>query len=265
VVAGAIAAGTTYLEASALLKLFAAVLLAELAWGTLLRMSAKGRNESDVGLGTLYLPYATSAAPVGRLSNALTERRADGSVRSGWHDLVLGLVLTIALSLVLGGVAVLLSLLAVGASLAAWLLCHRKVAAALPLAMLGVGLPWLLGAGLDSRSLTELLRVDSGVILFAGVFTVLQWGALCVGTRQPAALVLIWLGQALAVVAAIGLGLPWLTIMLAALLLVPSIRVASHGRSVGRPPMLLASCVSWWWTAMMLAAIALRLSGAPAG
>ncbi len=202
------------------------------------------------------LPYATPGAPVARLNDALIERTEDGAVRSGWHDLAVGLVLSGALSLLLGQIALVLSLAAVGVSLAAWLLSRSRGAAALPLAVLAVALPWLLGASADSRAPAELLQLGVWIYILAAVYTVLQWGVLRAEASNGGAGVL-WLGQALVLVAAVGMGAPWLIILLAALLLASSLSV------MGRLNAYAATRAGfWWWAAMMLSALGLRISGA---
>jgi len=259
VIAGAIAGGTAYLEGGALLRLFAMVLLAELAWGSLWRLSAKGASRRGAGTGNVMLPYAMPGAPIARLNDALIERTEDGAVRSGWHDLAIGLVLSGALSLLLGQIALVLSLAAVGVSLAAWLLSRRSGAAALPLAVLAVTLPWLLGASAGSRAPAELLQLGMWIYILAAVFTVLQWGVLRAEASNERTGVL-WFGQALVLGAAVGMGAPWLIILLAALLLAPTLRV------MGRPgAFAITRAGLWWWAAMMLSAFGLRISGAFTG
>ncbi len=264
VLAGAIAGGAAYLEGSALLRLFAMVLLAELAWGALWRLSSKGASPRAVGAGKVLLPYAMPGAPITRLNDALIERTDDGAIRSGWHDLAIGLILSGALSLLLGQIALVLSLLAVGVSLAAWLLARRGGAAALPLAILAVGLPWLLGASAGSRAPAELLQLESWSYLLAVVFTVLQWGVLRVEAAHTRT-GLLWVGQALALGASVGMGAPWLTILMAALLLVPTLRVTGRLGSHALMDARLRYSAPWWWAAMMLSAFAMRLSGAFTG
>jgi hypothetical protein len=260
VIAGAIAGGAAYFDGSVLLRLFASVLLAELAWGSMWRVGAKGAGEGTTQAGSTLLPYSTPGAPVSRLNEALIDRLPDGTVRSGWHDLALGLVLTVALSLLLGRVALALSLAAGGVSLAAWLLARRGSAAALPLAMLGVGLPWLLGAASESRDIADLSRLSSWILAFAAVYTVLQWGVLRAEATRDGRLSLLWCGQLLAVLASIGAGLPWLTILLAAVMLVPTLRIAGDRLSgLGTAERVKSSAV-WWWAAMMISAFALRLA-----
>lgn len=263
VIAGAIAGGAAYLEGSALLRLFASVLLAEVAWGSLWWAGAKGVGEGTTQARSTFLPYSTPGAPVSRLSEALTYRSPDGAVRSGWHDLALGLVLTVALSLLLGRIALALSLAALGVSLSAWLLARRGSAAALPLALLGVGLPWLLGAASESRDIADLSRLSPWILLLAAVYTVLQWGVLRAEATRDGRVGLLWCGQLLAILASIGAGLPWLTILLAAVMLVPTLRLAGDGRSgVGAVARVRSSAV-WWWAAMMISAFAWRLAASP--
>jgi hypothetical protein len=264
VVAGALAGGTAYFEPSALLRLFAMVLLTELAWGSLWRLSAKGASRRVAGSGKVVLPYAMPGAPIAKLNDALIERTEDGAIRSGWYDLALGLVLSGALSLLLGQIALVLSLLAVGISLAAWFLSRRGGAAALPLAILAVGLPWLLGASAGSRVPAELLELGPWIYILTVVYTVLQWGVLRAETSNGRT-GLLWFGQALALGAAVGMGAPWLTVLLAALLLVPMLRVmGSLGSNVTLHARLRYSA-PWWWAAMMLSAFALRLLEALTG
>jgi hypothetical protein len=260
VIAGAIAGGAAYLDGSVLLRLLASVLLAELAWGSLWRIGAKGAGEGTTQAGSTFLPYSTPGAPVSRLNAALVGRTPDGAVQSGWHDLALGLVLTIALSLLLGRITLVLSVAAVSVSLLAWLLARRGSVAALPLALLGVGLPWLLGAASESHDIADLSGLSPWILAFAAVYTVLQWGVLRAEATRERRLRLLWCGQLLAVVASIGAGLPWLTILLAAVMLVPTLRLAGGRQSGVGTDELVRSSGGWWWAAMMISAFALRLA-----
>ena len=100
-------------DAVSLLRLAAAVILADLIWGVLRRIiPASPGIEGTASLAAPSLPYGSSDAP---LAHFIRMTAADQEAAPApWLSWLSGLALTVVLSLLLGGPALLISALAVG-------------------------------------------------------------------------------------------------------------------------------------------------------
>ncbi len=223
VLAGALAAGTALGDPALWLRVVAAVVLGDLAWGILRRYvtAAGGSQAVDPGF-TALLPYAQPDSPV---SLVVRELSADGA---GWHGAFAGLVLALGGSLLLGLPALVLSVAAIVVTVVAWALARRGDEPAACLALLDVLLPFALGliaaGGLARRPLAWQ------PLLVAAAFSVLQWGALrrAAGRGQGAFV----LGVGAVLLALIGLAMPWAAAV-SAVLLAPALYWLGRPACVG--------------------------------
>jgi hypothetical protein len=250
VLAGALAARASLSTPDVLLRLATAVVLADLAWGILRKVISDQPNDAAPATAVPELPYAQPAAPLARFLHALAAGQGRGQPggRTAWQGPFAGLVLTVALSWLLGGLAPVISAMALGMILLGWALARRGSRPALCLAVLDVALPWFLGAALAWRG------QEAGILLLwfwlAASFTVLQWGVhrarLSGGQRMGG----VWLGQMVALAVLLGLQQPWAMAVTAVLFAPPSWWLARREEAAGA----LALSLPWWWAAMVLAA-----------
>jgi hypothetical protein len=269
VLAGALASSISLFNGDTLLRLLGAVVLADAAWGVFWTpLAGASGGEAAGDRPTWSLPYAHPAAPIGRLSRLYGR---------SWLGLATGLALTAGLATLLGGTALLLSLAALIVAFWALSLTQFDRRPALPLALLAVGLPWLLGLTLDG---VGLARVPKAGLALAAAFTLLEWGVQRARCPQRSRGRGIWLGQAAVLTVLVGLCLPWAAAVVAALFLIPSwwlLRVGAMSPPIlsralnatrapdppapsnpGEPAEVLARSAPWWWAALFLAAFALR-------
>jgi hypothetical protein len=256
VLAGALAAGVPLTTSDTLLRLAAAVVLADLAWGTLRKFIPAQPARVEARVAALpSAPYAHPAAPLTRFLQALTAGHSEGAVASGmaWQSLLAGLVLTAALSLLLGRAALILSAVAIGVTWLAWALARRGNRPAFGLALLDVALPWGVGSLLAWRGPGALAGLGPAALL-AMAFTVLQWGShrarLADGLRFGG----LWLGQASVLVGLAVLHQPWALAVTATLFAPPTWWLARRAGASGA----LVLSMPWWWAAMLFAAAAVR-------
>jgi hypothetical protein len=258
VLAGAIAAGAPLMSGASLLRILAAIMLAELAWGAFFRLGLVGPGAASGGIGRRFLPYTVPGAPAARLGAQLAGRAMDGSPRPGWYDVGAASVLALVLSLLLGTSALVLSAMALAFGLLSWMVAQRRAVPAFLLSVLGVGLPWMLGASLayGGESLGE--PVNRLALLALAAFILLQWGITSLAAGDHGGIRMIWSGQTAILLTAVLIQAPWLVAALAGLLLMPTLRLNGAGRrGFGRQAPLL-DCMPWWWAAMLATAIALR-------
>ncbi len=268
VLAGAVAAGSPLGEPDVWLRVVAAVVLGDLAWGILRSYvrAAPASSGSVTGLNAV-LPYAQPDSPLSILVRELSAGAAN------WHGALAGVILALGGSLLLGLPALVLSLLAVVVTVVAWALAHRGDVPAACFALLDVLLPFALGlvaAGWMSSGLVSFPPAWQP-LLVAVAFTILQWGALralpVAGRRgSPVGLAV----GVLAVLAAlIGLGMPW-AVSATAVLLAPPLwwLTRGAGAQAGQPdpsrgtwaPAVASSALAapWLMLALFVAALALR-------
>jgi hypothetical protein len=251
VLAGAMAVRASLSAPDILLRLATAVVLADLAWGILRKVVSDRSSNATSVTAAPELPYAQPTSPLAQFLHALAAGRGGeqpGS-RAAWQELSAGLVLTVALSWLLGGLAPVLSALAVGVILLGWALARRGSQPAFCLAVLDVALPWFLGAGLAWRGQEGAIAALPWFWLAAS-FTVLQWGVhrarLSGGQRIGGP----WLGQMAVLAALLVLGQPWV-LAVTVVLLAPPFWWLARREGTARA---LALGLPWWWAAMLLAA-----------
>jgi hypothetical protein len=252
VLAGAIAVASMSGGTGLWIRIVAAVILGDLAWGILRQYAQAG----DVGdrqpvAFALPLPYAQPEAPLSRLLGGLTSGGAT------WHGAAAGLFLALGGALLLGWPAVALSFAAILITALAASLARRGDFPASAYACLDVLLPWTLGmvaAGWTARGETRWAP-----LAVAAALTALQWGALRATNRQsgdaPTALVF----GALAVTASlVAFWMPGAA-ALAAVLMAPALYWLGQGRrrdaSVGSRS---GWSGPWLLLTMMVVAVALR-------
>lgn len=233
--AGALLAGASLPDRSALLRLAAALVLADLLWGVLRQHQADGvalrRRASAV-----LLPYSQPAAPLAGLLAAL----ATDDEGASWVGTLLGLALIAAVSSLIGFNALLLSAGAIAIQLGARAWARRMGGAALSAALLDVMLPWLLGASLTGG-------VAWPVAALGAAFTLLQWGALRGG-------VWAWVGHGAVLAALAALQRPWALAVAVVLFAPPVGWLAAQRRDAA------ARALPWWWGALMGVALTIRFS-----
>jgi len=269
VAGGALAVGAPLTSGSALLRVLGAVILADALWGGLWSLMATGpiRMERQESWG---LPYLQDSAPLMQMSRWLSSL-ASGT---GCHELLAAVILAVGLALLLGGAAVVLTVLALLCVLWAQLLAERRLRPSLAYALLAVGLPWALGASLGGPG--ESL---AGPLALGAAFVILEWGAQRLRWPVPAASWGVWAGQASILAVLVVLRLPWVVPLATALFLPPSwwllrsqtlsavqinvlAREAPEGAgSIDRTAagaFAVSRSALWWWMALVLCAVAMR-------
>lgn len=264
VLAGAFAAGKPFGDPSLWLRVVAAIVLGDLAWGVLRRYVAASPACPPVSNpAAALLPYAQPDSPV----SALVRELSPGG--SSWHGAFAGLVLTLGGALLLGMPAFVLSLVAVLVTVVAWALVRRGDTPAACFALLDVLFPFALGmiaAGWVAIT-PEAPWLGWRPLIVGAAFTVLEWGALRsailgAGGRP-------WLGLALGVLSVlavlIGLAMPWAAAIAAVLLAPP---LYGLGRTPGERAAVLGTtsrdvtssawAAPWLMLALFVAALALR-------
>ena len=169
VLAGAVAVARAPGDPGLWIRVVAAVILGDLAWGVLRQYAAATVSAQPVAFA-LPLPFAQPTAPLSRLLGGLAFGGAT------WHGAAAGVVLALGGAILLGWPAVALSLIAIGVTALAGPLARRGDYPAAAYACLDVLLPWTLGmvaAGWKLRGDPWL-----GPLGVAAALTALQWGVL---------------------------------------------------------------------------------------
>ena len=254
VVAGAVAAGVALGNAVSLLRLAAAVILADLVWGILRRIiPASLGTEGTTSLAAPSLPYGSGDAPLARfIQMTAAEQQA---APAPWLSWLSSLALTAVLSLLLGVPALLISTLAVGLIFLTRALFRSARHPALCLALLDVALPWALGAAMVWPAVRgEAVFWFFQSVMLAAAFTIVQWGfyrARFSAGRRPVAL-------SLAPVMLLGtlilLRQPWAVAVAALLLAPPTWWLARRGEAGAA----LVRGLPWWWASMLSVAAFVR-------
>lgn len=254
VVAGAVAAGASLGNAASLLRLATAVILADLIWGIMRRMIPDSPgSEGTASLRPPSLPYGRSDAPLARVMQMVAlGQHASTAPWLGWLG---GLALTVVLSLLLGALALWISAAAVGLIFLTRALFRRGCCPSFCLALLDVGLPWVLGAALVWPHVAGETRVwvlQMGMA--AAAFTVLQWGLYRARFSAGRRLVALYFGQVMLLGALVLLRQPWAVAVAALLLAPPTWWLARQGEA----EVALARALPWWWASMLAVAAILR-------
>ncbi len=251
VLAGAMVSGWMPDSTAAALWLIASVVLGDLAWGSLRQsvpLSPAGLALPDAS--SQILPYTSRGAPLDKLLSRWASVAGQPAVLA-WQPLIICLVLVGALSLLLGPVALVLSLGVTVLAALAWLsVVNRRDHPALGLALLDVAAPWLLGmSGAGWRGLTARTALEP-LMLMAG-FTLLQWGIYRARQSGGMSFIGLWAGQVAVLAVLLSLGQIWIAVIVAVLFVFPAWWLLRHNRSELR-------CVlPWWWAAFALATLAL--------
>lgn len=216
VLAGAFAADAAFDNPALWLRVVAAVVLGDLAWGVLRRyVQHPPASRQHAGTPVVVLPYAQPDAPLGSFVHALS---LDGT---DWRGALAGVIFALGGALLLGLPALALSLAAVVVTVVAWALTRRGDVPAACFALLDVFLPFVLGllaAGwLETGASVASLSWQP--LLVAAAFAVLQWGALRSTARVGASSFAC--GVLVVLVVLIGLRMPWAAAMAAVLLAPP--------------------------------------------
>jgi hypothetical protein len=258
VIAGAVVGNALGLGSGSFLRLAGAVLLADVAWGSIWPVQPRG-SRSHGRARSSRLPYSAPRAPMQQILAALFNGGSEGE-SGDWEGILPGLVLIAALSLLLGSPAILLSFAALAlAGSARVLMIHDRWPAFL-MALLGVGLPWALGASLtwSQASANVGIRFDAGLAL-AIAFTVLAWATWRVRSAGvPSSAWAVWFGQVAVLGTLAALKEPLAVAVVGSLMLVPSLWLAkpadSHTGVLGA----VTRGDSWWLAAMLVTAVMVR-------
>jgi hypothetical protein len=247
VLAGALAGGGALFADAVPLRLVGAALLADSVWGVLWRMTAGAADRrSDALPGAAAadlsrLPYYQAGSPAGQALGLLRDMIAGAT----WHELFVALALAVALGLLLGLPALLLTVVAWAVTLWGWLLAQSGRQPAACDALLNVGLPWLLGLTLVGPGALPLPGLALGL-----AFTALGWGARRAALSQGRRTTGLWLGQAAVILALIGLQ-QTAALISAALLLAPPAWLIWRGADEDVHAAL-ARSGPWWLAALLV-------------
>jgi hypothetical protein len=100
-------------------------------------------------------------------------------------------------------------------------------------------------------------------LIVGGAFTLLQWGAQRAPLSGTAG---IWVGEVAVLVAMVGLRIPW-AVCAASVLMLPAswwvrrgsiLRDGKRSAGISTIAMALSRSQVWWWSVLLLAALALR-------
>lgn len=245
VLAGALAVGTPLNDPALWLRVVAAIVLGDLAWGVLRRyVPLRGAGPgADDGL-TAFLPYAQPDAPVSHLIRELALEGANS------HGAFAGIVLVLGGALLLGLPAFALSVVAIIVTVVAWSIARRGDLPAAGFALLDVFLPFTLGLLAAGWFAQRPLAWQP--LLVAAAFTALHWGALRAAGRGDGKLTFnLGLGALAVIAALVGLGMPWAAAV-AGVLLAPALYWLGRPRATADWP------APWSMLALFVAALALR-------
>jgi hypothetical protein len=260
VLAGAIAGQAPIWDGGGgLLRLSGSLLLADALWGIFwrrpfLRQEAQPGRQPQVGL-----PYSVARSPMMQILTGLRWEESE-ETEIGWQGALAGLGLVALLSVLLGSSAIVLSLLALIASVTVRLSVRRGKRPALVMALLGTALPWALGIALGGSG-NRLLPVPftgAGLVLGAA-FTALSWSVTRADLHVSGGLVWpIWAAQ-IGVLAALGvIREPFGLAIVGGCFIVPSLWLLSWpgcSREVGA---IVRNSNPWWLASMLAAALAVR-------
>jgi len=199
------------------------------------------------------LPYGRSEAPLARFMQIIASGH-HGSA-TPWLSWLGGLTLTVALSLLLGAPALLISATAVLLIFLTRALFWRGYCPAFCLALLDVALPWALGALLVRPNVegeTFVWLVQMGML--AAAFTALQWGLHRARFSAGRRLVVLYVAQGMLLGTLILLRQPWAVAVAALLLAPPTWWLARRGEAEAA----LVRGLPWWWASMLSVAAFVR-------
>lgn len=252
VLAGALAVASPVFGPALALRVVAAVVLGDMAWGLLRRYGPPEVIVSQTSPAQrVELPYAQDDAPLSQGIRALT---LNGMT---WQGVVAGLVFALGGGLLLGLPAVALSVLALLVTLLAWPPMRRGGTAAASMALLDVLLPWMLGMYAAQWPHVDSVRLEPLVVALA--FTVLQWGLLRAATVRPVRQgMAVGVGILTVLVSLIALRLPWAAAVVAVFLTPPVYWLNEAERETSSIGAYLVRVGPWTLVALFAAAMALR-------
>ena len=253
VVAGALTAGMPV--AGGIVRLIAAVLLADCAWGLLWRLQSQGQHgaaDKRQGKALRLLPYMQPYAPMVRALRALWG--AD-FVDDDWRVRVGALGLAVALSMIIGLWAMFLTLVALVFLLGIRVLGGPLKSRGLVGSILVIGLPWLLGGGLSVSTAAPFPKVQVYSLALALGFTLLHWGIQRYRFSQGRCVTSIVAGELLVISALIIWSQPGVLAAVVGLWLPPNYWVMKLRRSTSNEFALHKSAF-WWWAALATVATA---------
>jgi hypothetical protein len=257
VVAGALASQAPIWVGENLLRLVGSLLLADALWGIFWRrpMFVPGVQPERRSRGVL--PYVDTRGPMVHILRGLGWQDA-GATEAAWQGALAGLGLVAVLSVLLGSSAIVLSLLALMASVAVRLRARRGKTPCMMLALLSMGLPWALGAGLGSGGNSfPLSRLAGGSLALGVAFTILTWTLLRAGVHGSERPVWpVWIAQigvlAVLMVSREAVGMA----VVAGCLVVPSLLTSRWPSGLSEGGAILRGSNSWWLASMLAAALA---------
>ena len=259
VLAGALASQAPIWGGENLLRLGGSLLLADAVWGVFWRRSSLRQGGPSKRERGARLPYSNAHSPMlEALSRLGYEAIEDGE--KAWQGMLAGLVAVAILSILLGSSAIVLSLLALIASVGVRLMVRRGKTPALMMAFLCTGLPWTLGAALGRTGNLLPPSGFSGVGLALGAaFTFLTWSLYRVDLNGSRGLVWpIWLGEVVVLVTMVALREPLGLAIVAALMVVPCLWISRRSHPAQEMGENLRNSDVWWLASMLVAALAVR-------
>jgi hypothetical protein len=256
VLAGALAGHAPILGGENLLRLAGSLILADTAWGALWLQVPSGRNRLTEGERVGRLPYAAFQSPMRRILTVLVRGTPDDS-GAGWHGMLAGLILAATLSLLLGGPAIILSSMALLASVGVRFLIGRGRKPAFLTALLCIGLPWILGVSLGwAQGTTPPLSQIVAPLMVGAAFMILGWTIDYVRfdgqtfKTWPA-----WLGQITLLGTLTVLREPTALVMIGCLTVVPNLWLSRNGTSLTELSRAMRKSEPWWLASMLVAAL----------
>lgn len=213
VLAGALAVGSPDPQPALALRVAAAVVLGDIAWGLLRRSEATGAVIADAAqMRRAELPYSKDDAP---LSRALRALALNGVT---WHGLLASFIFLLGGGFLIGLPALTLSMVAVLIGIVSRSSTRRGVAPALSMALLDVLLPWLLGMFAVGWRLGDVVSRWPPLLVALG-FTILQWSTVqAAASRTGRRSLAVGTGIAAVLGILFALHMPWTAAAVAVLL-----------------------------------------------
>lgn len=255
VMAGALSLPLGEWDATVLLRVLTALLLADPIWGAFWHSRQptlsvdNSAPPSTAGRGSI--PYALPAAPATRLATWLRGGPTLSEPTPAWHPAAgwpVALLLAFLLALWLGPAALALTAVAVGLSLLrlVWTR-HDHAAPAVVDASLVAGLPWLMG-------MVAVAGLSRTGVLVAAAFVLLVWGLLRAEQGLHHARTITIVGQAMVLAVLVWQGRPLAAGLVGASFLVPWWLLAwSPGTMSGARAQ--SAVQPWYLAAMLLSAV----------
>ena len=259
VLAGALASQAPIWGGENLLRLGGSILLADALWGVFWQQTAPRRRVLPERARSVNLPYSGTHSPMmDALSGLRYEATEDDEI--GCQGILAALGLAAVLGLLLGFPAIVLSLLALIASVGVRLMVRLGRKPALAIAILVIGLPWALGASLAWTGAAQLPTeaLTTGLLLSVA-FTMLAWSVYSVslsGSRRQ--VWSIWVGQVVVLVALMIVGDSLALAVVGGLFVVPCFWLSRNADSAHEVTDALRNSGPWWLASMLGAALTVR-------